>query len=163
MCWDWGITHLSPGQKPVVTTSQLGSRSLFWITSDCGAGGRRESMPVFLYLEMLYVNLKTIFSSWIKASFTCSGLWFCLYLCFILRELLWNRICWRQEVFFLCLISLHRTLVAKKRTQMEICASAPHMKVCLFKRLELQDLIPNKAKMDGLTETRTLRNYLLWH
>lgn len=53
-------------------TSQLGDRCLIQITSDCRAGGGREGMLVFLYLEMLHVNLRILFPSCTNASFTCS-------------------------------------------------------------------------------------------
>lgn len=143
----------------MVKTSQLEDRCLFRITSDSRAGGGRESMPVFLYLEMFHVNLRIIFPSCTNASFTCSGPWLCLYLCFVLKELLWKRIRWRQEVFFLCFICLYRTLVDhKKLTQTEICASALHRKMCLSKRLEPPDLIPYKVKTDDWQRQMTLTN-----
>lgn len=145
----------------MVKISQLGDRCLFWITSDCGAGGGRESMPVFLFLEMLHLNLRITFSFCTNASFTLSGLWFCLFLCFVLKKLLWNGICWREEVFFLCLLSPYRTPVDhKKIIQIGICASSPHMKMCVFKRLEPQDLIPYKVNMDDWQRQSTLTTIL---
>lgn len=90
-----------------------------------------------------------------------SEFWFCLYLCFIFKELLWSRICWRPEVNFLYLISLCRMLVDhKKLIQIGICAAAPHMKMCLFKRQKLQYLTPDKAETNDWQRQMTLASVL---